>query len=48
VLDTRNTYADPSEYDHKAVELAKLFVDNFAKYTDNDEGKRLVAAGPQL
>lgn len=48
VLDTRNTYADPAEYDRKAMELAKLFVENFAKYTDNDEGKRLVAAGPQL
>ncbi len=48
VLDTRNTYADPSEYDRKALELAKLFVENFSKYTDNEEGKRLVAAGPQL
>ncbi|NOU46298.1 MAG: phosphoenolpyruvate carboxykinase (ATP) [Bacteroidales bacterium] len=48
VLDTRNTYADPAEYDRKAHELAKLFIENFAKYTDNDEGKRLVAAGPQL
>lgn len=48
VLDTRNTYADQSEYDRKAMELAKLFVENFAKYTDNEEGKRLVAAGPQL
>ena len=27
---------------------APSFNDNFAKYTDNDEGKRLVAAGPQL
>jgi phosphoenolpyruvate carboxykinase (ATP) len=48
VLDTRNTYADPAEYDKKANELAKLFIENFAKYTDNDEGKRLVTAGPQL
>ena len=29
-------------------DLAKRFVDNFVKFTDNDEGKALVAAGPQL
>lgn len=48
VLDTRNTYADKDEFDKKAKELATLFIENFAKYTDNDEGKRLVAAGPKL
>jgi phosphoenolpyruvate carboxykinase (ATP) len=48
VLDTRNTYADKAEFDKKAHELAKLFIDNFSKYTDNDEGKRLVSAGPHI
>ena len=48
VLDPRTTYADPAVWDEKARNLAKMFVDNFAKYTDNEEGKRLVAAGPQL
>lgn len=48
VLDPRNTY-EPSElWDAKAKDLAKRFIDNFEKYTDNEEGKRLVAAGPQL
>ena len=32
----------------KAKELAELFIKNFAQYTDNKEGKDLVAAGPKL
>jgi phosphoenolpyruvate carboxykinase (ATP) len=48
VLDPRYTYSDASEWDAKAKNLAKLFTDNFVKYTDTEEGKRLVAAGPQL
>ncbi|RLD74154.1 MAG: phosphoenolpyruvate carboxykinase (ATP) [Bacteroidetes bacterium] len=48
ILDPRDTYSDVEEWNKKAVELAGLFIDNFKKYTDNDEGKALVAAGPQL
>ncbi|MFU8785096.1 phosphoenolpyruvate carboxykinase (ATP), partial [Aliidiomarina sp.] len=48
ILDPRNTYADPAEWDKKAQDLATRFVKNFAKFTDNEEGKALVAAGPQL
>jgi phosphoenolpyruvate carboxykinase (ATP) len=48
VLDPRYTYSNAFEWDEKAKDLAKRFIDNFAKYTDNAEGKRLVAAGPQL
>jgi phosphoenolpyruvate carboxykinase (ATP) len=48
VLDPRDTYADPAEWQGKAEKLAKLFIDNFVQYTDNEEGKRLIAAGPQL
>ena len=48
VLDPRDTYADPKEWDQKANDLAKRFIDNFEKYTDNEEGKRLLAAGPKL
>jgi phosphoenolpyruvate carboxykinase (ATP) len=47
ILDPKDTYANPSEWDEKARELAKKFIDNFVKYTDTDEGKRLVSAGPQ-
>ena len=48
ILDPRDTYADPKEWDEKAKDLAQRFIKNFVKYTDNDEGKALVAAGPQL
>ena len=47
ILDPRNTYADPTEWDTKAKDLASRFVKNFAKYTTNDAGKALVAAGPK-
>ncbi len=48
ILDPRDTYKDVEEWNKKAVELAGLFSKNFEKYTDNEEGKALVAAGPQL
>ena len=48
ILDPRDTYADASEWTTKASKLAGLFINNFEKYTDNEEGKALVAAGPQL
>lgn len=48
ILDPRDTYATTDEWQTKADELAALFIKNFAQYTDNDEGKSLVSAGPQL
>lgn len=48
ILDPRDTYTDPLQWDSKAQDLAQRFIKNFAKYTDNAEGKALVAAGPQL
>lgn len=48
ILDPRDTYANPQEWETKAKKLAKLFIDNFEKYTDNEEGKSLITAGPQL
>ncbi len=48
ILDPRDTYADPHEWDAKAKDLASRFIKNFEKYTTNEEGKSLVAAGPQL
>ena len=48
ILDPRDTYADPSEWDAKAKDLAGRFIRNFDKYTTNEAGKALVAAGPQL
>ena len=48
ILDPRDTYADPTEWDTKAKDLAARFIKNFDKYTTNEAGKALVAAGPQL
>ena len=48
ILDPRDTYADAKEWDAKAQDLAARFIKNFVKYTGNDAGKALVAAGPQL
>ena len=48
ILDPRDTYADVAEWNRKAEDLAGRFIKNFVKYTGNDEGKSLVAAGPQL
>ena len=47
ILDPRDTYADKAQWQTKAVDLADRFVKNFVKYTTNDEGKALVAAGPK-
>ena len=48
ILDPRTTYADAAQWDKKARDLGKLFVENFVEYTDTPEGAALVAAGPQL
>ena len=48
ILDPRDTYADAAEWDTKAQDLGGRFIKNFVKYTDNEEGKALVAAGPQV
>ncbi len=48
ILDPRDTYADASQWEEKAKDLAARFIKNFAKYTTNEAGKALVAAGPQL
>ncbi|MBQ6684638.1 MAG: phosphoenolpyruvate carboxykinase (ATP) [Firmicutes bacterium] len=48
ILDPRDTYADAADWEVKAQDLAGRFVKNFVKYTGNEAGKALVAAGPQL
>ena len=47
ILDPRDTYADASEWETKALDLADRFIKNFAKYEGNEAGKALVSAGPQ-
>ncbi|MBQ5882866.1 MAG: phosphoenolpyruvate carboxykinase (ATP) [Bacteroidales bacterium] len=48
ILDPRNTYASEAEWEVKAKDLAGRFVKNFEKFTGNEAGKALVAAGPKL
>ena len=48
ILDPRDTYADPNEWDKKAQDLAGRFIKNFKKYEMDEEGRALVAAGPKL
>jgi phosphoenolpyruvate carboxykinase (ATP) len=48
ILDPRNTYANASEWETKAKDLAGRFIKNFDKFTGNEHGKSLVAAGPKL
>ncbi len=48
ILDPRDTYKNAEEWNTKAVDLANRFVKNFTKFTGNEEGKALVAAGPRL
>jgi len=48
ILDPRDTYADAKEWEVKANDLATRFIKNFNKYTTNEAGKALVAAGPHI
>ena len=48
ILDPRDTYECACKWEEKAKDLAARFIKNFAKYTTNEAGKALVAAGPQL
>ena len=48
ILDPRDTYGCACEWDEKAKDLAGRFIKNFSKFTGNEAGKKLVAAGPKL
>ena len=48
ILDPRDTYAEASQWEEKAKDLAARFIKNFKKYESNKAGKALVKAGPQL
>lgn len=47
ILNPRNTWKYPKAWDKQAQTLAEQFIENFENFTDTDEGKRLVAAGPK-
>ena len=48
ILDPRDTYADKNVWEEKAKDLSGRFIKNFEKFTTNEAGKALVAAGPKL
>ena len=48
ILDPRDTYKSAKEWEVKAEDLANRFVKNFSKFTGNEAGKKLVAAGPKV
>ncbi|HUR12585.1 MAG TPA: phosphoenolpyruvate carboxykinase (ATP) [Flavitalea sp.] len=47
ILNPRNTWSDPHEYDVQAKHLAQQFIMNFSKYKDAVAAE-IAAAGPQL
>lgn len=47
ILNPRNAWKYESSYVKQAQMLAGKFIENFENFTDTDEGKRLVAAGPK-
>ncbi len=48
ILNPRNIWPDPAEWDAAATELAIKFIANFEKFADSAETKRLLAAGPRI
>ncbi|WP_321334341.1 phosphoenolpyruvate carboxykinase (ATP) [uncultured Bacteroides sp.] len=48
ILDPRDTYTSAAQWDEKAKDLSARFIKNFSKFTGNEAGKALVAAGPKL
>ncbi|MGE8535152.1 phosphoenolpyruvate carboxykinase (ATP) [Chryseobacterium sp. D764] len=48
ILDPRDTYENASDWEEKAKDLASRYIKNFEQYCDTEEGKKLVASGPQL
>jgi phosphoenolpyruvate carboxykinase (ATP) len=48
ILNPRNIWPNPANWDVAARNLGEKFIKNFENFTNNEEGKRLVAAGPKL
>ena len=48
ILDPRDTYADKSEWENKAKDLAQRFINNFRKYEGIEGGAKIREAGPKL
>ncbi len=48
LLDPRSSYSNVDDWDQKARNLARLFIDNFEKFCDTEHGRDLQMAGPKL
>jgi len=48
ILNPRNIWTDPAEWDEAAVELAKKFIANFENFADSEATRKLIEAGPQI
>jgi phosphoenolpyruvate carboxykinase (ATP) len=48
ILNPRNLWKDQTAFDTSAKKLAEMFIHNFTTFTDNAQGKALVAYGPQI
>ncbi len=48
LLNPRNLWENPAEWDAQAIKLAEKFIKNFENFADTERGKSLVAAGPKL
>ncbi len=49
LLNPRNLWNDPKDWDAASLDLAQRFIDNFEFFTDNDAAKKLVdTAGPKI
>jgi phosphoenolpyruvate carboxykinase (ATP) len=48
ILDPRDTYKEPAEWERKARSLAAKYIANFQKYCDNEQALELVSSGPAL
>jgi phosphoenolpyruvate carboxykinase (ATP) len=47
ILNPRNLWPEPEKWDESAKSLAGKFMNNFECFCDNEEGKRLIKAGPE-
>lgn len=48
ILDPRNTWADKAAYDAALEKIARMFTENFSRFTDTPIGKAVAAAGPRI
>ncbi|RLD67610.1 MAG: phosphoenolpyruvate carboxykinase (ATP) [Bacteroidetes bacterium] len=48
MLNPQNAWSNPADWENAAKGLGQKFINNFQFFTDNDEVKKLVSAGPQL